>query len=50
MHKDVINLCEFDNTEVHQTLVNKIIADENLMPTKLDELIVVLPVCKYERQ
>ena len=26
--KDVLNLCELDNTEVDQTLLNKIISDE----------------------
>ena len=26
--KDVFNLCELDNTEVDQTLLNKIISDE----------------------
>ena len=38
VRKDAINLCELDNIEVDQVLVNKIISNENRMPTKLDRI------------
>ena len=38
VRKDAINLCELDNVEVDQALVNKIISDENRMPTKLGRI------------